>query len=51
VAIKNNFYLLGYESGVLVALEIAAILEENGELRPMDTSSQLLWSYNLQVLL
>ncbi|XP_041972482.1 fatty acid synthase-like [Aricia agestis] len=28
--LKNKFYLLGYESGVLVALEMAAILEENG---------------------
>ncbi|XP_072934746.1 fatty acid synthase-like [Epargyreus clarus] len=28
--LKNTFYLLGYESGALVALEIAAILEDNG---------------------
>lgn len=27
---KNNFYILGYESGVLIALEIAAILEQHG---------------------
>ncbi|XP_069357135.1 fatty acid synthase-like [Maniola hyperantus] len=27
---KGRFYLLGYESGVLVALEMAAILEEHG---------------------
>ncbi|XP_075983866.1 fatty acid synthase-like [Anticarsia gemmatalis] len=29
-AVKDNFYLLGYESGVLVALEIASILEDYG---------------------
>lgn len=28
--LKNRFYLLGYESGVLVALEMAAILEDQG---------------------
>ncbi|XP_052739213.1 fatty acid synthase [Bicyclus anynana] len=28
--LKKNFYLLGYESGVLVALEMAAILEDSG---------------------
>lgn len=28
--IKNKFYLLGYECGILVALEMAAILEEIG---------------------
>ncbi|XP_041972224.1 fatty acid synthase-like [Aricia agestis] len=28
--LKDKFYLLGYESGVLVALEMAAILEQNG---------------------
>uniref|UniRef100_A0A2A4K4X5 oleoyl-[acyl-carrier-protein] hydrolase n=1 Tax=Heliothis virescens TaxID=7102 RepID=A0A2A4K4X5_HELVI len=28
--IQNNFYLLGYETGVLVALELAAILEDHG---------------------
>ncbi|XP_072934748.1 fatty acid synthase-like [Epargyreus clarus] len=28
--LKSNFYLLGYESGVLVALEMAAVLEEYG---------------------
>ncbi|XP_075983865.1 fatty acid synthase-like [Anticarsia gemmatalis] len=28
--LKDTFYLLGYETGVFVALEIAAILEENG---------------------
>ncbi|CAG4933495.1 unnamed protein product [Colias eurytheme] len=28
--LKENFYLLGYESGVIIALEMAAILEENG---------------------
>ncbi|CAG4933546.1 unnamed protein product [Colias eurytheme] len=27
--LKENFYLLGYESGVIIALEMAAILEEN----------------------
>ncbi|CAG4933479.1 unnamed protein product [Colias eurytheme] len=27
---RKNFYLLGYESGVIVALEMAAILERNG---------------------
>ena len=30
--IQNNFYLLGYESGVLVALELAAILEDHGKI-------------------
>ncbi|XP_037872512.2 fatty acid synthase [Bombyx mori] len=29
-AIKNNFYILGYETGIFVALEITAILEEHG---------------------
>ncbi|KAL4711932.1 hypothetical protein ACJJTC_006101, partial [Scirpophaga incertulas] len=29
-SIKNNFYLMGYESGVLVALEMTAILERHG---------------------
>ncbi|KAJ0172967.1 hypothetical protein K1T71_011143 [Dendrolimus kikuchii] len=28
--VKNDFYLLGYENGVAVALEIAAILENSG---------------------
>ncbi|XP_038216608.1 fatty acid synthase-like [Zerene cesonia] len=28
--LKDNFYLLGYESGAIVALEMAAILEEHG---------------------
>ncbi|XP_052738836.1 fatty acid synthase [Bicyclus anynana] len=28
--LKKRFYLLGYESGVLVALEMAAILEDSG---------------------
>ncbi|CAK1590491.1 unnamed protein product [Parnassius mnemosyne] len=28
--LKENFYLLGYESGSLVALEMAAILEDHG---------------------
>ncbi|KAJ8713071.1 hypothetical protein PYW08_008375 [Mythimna loreyi] len=28
--LKNQFYLLGYETGVLVALEMAAILESHG---------------------
>ncbi|XP_049878856.1 fatty acid synthase-like [Pectinophora gossypiella] len=28
--VRSNFYLLGYESGVLVALELAAILEDHG---------------------
>ncbi|XP_038216643.1 fatty acid synthase-like [Zerene cesonia] len=28
--LKDNFLLLGYESGVIIALEVAAILEENG---------------------
>ncbi|KAJ8711411.1 hypothetical protein PYW07_008653 [Mythimna separata] len=28
--VQNNFYLLGYETGVLVALELAAILEDHG---------------------
>ncbi|KAJ8711410.1 hypothetical protein PYW07_008652 [Mythimna separata] len=28
--LKNQFYLLGYESGVFVALEMAAILESHG---------------------
>ncbi|XP_045770793.1 fatty acid synthase-like isoform X2 [Maniola jurtina] len=28
--LKERFYLLGYESGVLVALEMAAILEDHG---------------------
>ncbi|KAJ8711414.1 hypothetical protein PYW07_008656 [Mythimna separata] len=30
LGIQNNFYLLGYEAGVLVALELAAILEDYG---------------------
>ncbi|XP_052739226.1 fatty acid synthase [Bicyclus anynana] len=30
VQLKKRFYLLGYESGVLVALEMAAILEDQG---------------------
>ncbi|XP_026314570.1 fatty acid synthase-like [Hyposmocoma kahamanoa] len=30
VNIQDNFYLLGYESGVLVVLELAAILEDCG---------------------
>ncbi|CAH1641260.1 unnamed protein product [Spodoptera littoralis] len=30
MGLRNNFYLLGYESGMLVALEMAAILEDNG---------------------
>ncbi|XP_041972222.1 fatty acid synthase-like [Aricia agestis] len=29
-ALNNNFYLLGYESGIFVALEMAATLEKNG---------------------
>ncbi|KOB69710.1 Uncharacterized protein OBRU01_16429 [Operophtera brumata] len=29
--VKNSFYLLGFETGVLVALELAAILEEHGQ--------------------
>lgn len=29
---RNHFYLLGYEYGVLIVLEIAAILESYGEL-------------------
>ncbi|XP_045503125.1 fatty acid synthase-like isoform X1 [Colias croceus] len=28
--LKGNFYLMGYESGVIVALEMARILEEHG---------------------
>nr|XP_037872251.1 fatty acid synthase isoform X3 [Bombyx mori] len=28
-AIKNNFYILGYETGIFVALELTAILEEH----------------------
>ncbi|XP_026332436.1 fatty acid synthase-like, partial [Hyposmocoma kahamanoa] len=28
--LRNNYYLLGHESGVLIALEVAAILEEHG---------------------
>ncbi|KAM3959496.1 fatty acid synthase-like [Aphomia sociella] len=28
--LKDNFYLLGYESGVLIALEMAQIIEEHG---------------------
>ncbi|KAJ8711408.1 hypothetical protein PYW07_008650 [Mythimna separata] len=28
--LKNHFYLLGYESGIFVALEMAAILESHG---------------------
>ncbi|VVC87547.1 unnamed protein product, partial [Leptidea sinapis] len=28
--LQNNFYLLGYESGIMVALEMAAILEQHG---------------------
>ncbi|XP_049870283.1 fatty acid synthase-like [Pectinophora gossypiella] len=30
IQVKNNFYLVGYESGVKVALEIAANLEKEG---------------------
>ncbi|KAJ8713074.1 hypothetical protein PYW08_008378 [Mythimna loreyi] len=30
LGIQNNFYLLGYETGVFVALELAAILEGHG---------------------
>lgn len=30
--VKQNFYLLGYESGVLEALEIAYILENKGNI-------------------
>ncbi|KAF9795711.1 hypothetical protein SFRURICE_018839 [Spodoptera frugiperda] len=30
MGLKNNFYLLGYESGIFIALEMAAILEKNG---------------------
>ncbi|CAH0402597.1 unnamed protein product [Chilo suppressalis] len=30
ISVKDNFYLLGYESGVLIALETAAILEKHG---------------------
>ncbi|CAG9791683.1 unnamed protein product [Diatraea saccharalis] len=30
ISVKDHFYLLGYESGVMVALETAAILEEYG---------------------
>ncbi|CAH2266207.1 jg17797 [Pararge aegeria aegeria] len=30
IQLKKRFYLLGYESGVLVALEMAAILEDHG---------------------
>lgn len=29
--VKNAFYLLGFETGVLVALELAAILEQHGK--------------------
>ncbi|KPJ07769.1 Fatty acid synthase [Papilio machaon] len=29
-ALKQSFYLLGYESGILVALDMAAILEDHG---------------------
>ncbi|XP_068623475.1 fatty acid synthase-like [Battus philenor] len=29
-ALKGNFYLLGYENGILVALEMVAILEDKG---------------------
>lgn len=28
--VQNHFYLLGYESGIIIALEIAAILEKHG---------------------
>lgn len=31
--LKKKFYLLGYESGVLVALEMAEIFEENGKIK------------------
>lgn len=31
-SLQNHFYLLGYETGVMVALEMAAILEKQGEL-------------------
>lgn len=30
IRLKDNFYLLGYEMGVPVVLEIAAILEKHG---------------------
>ncbi|CAH0402598.1 unnamed protein product [Chilo suppressalis] len=30
ISVKDNFHLLGYESGVLIALETAAILEKHG---------------------
>ncbi|RVE53445.1 hypothetical protein evm_002015, partial [Chilo suppressalis] len=30
IALKDSFYLLGYESGVMVALETAAIFEKHG---------------------
>lgn len=40
---KNDFYLLGYETGVLVALEMAAILVKQG----MITSILLIHNFNL----
>ncbi|KAF9796819.1 hypothetical protein SFRURICE_014116 [Spodoptera frugiperda] len=30
MGLKNTFYLFGYESGIFIALEMAAILEKNG---------------------
>ncbi|XP_052739228.1 fatty acid synthase [Bicyclus anynana] len=30
IQVKKTFYLLGYESGILIAMEMAAILEDNG---------------------
>ncbi|CAH0696877.1 unnamed protein product [Spodoptera exigua] len=30
MGLRNNFYLLGYESGIFIALEMAEILEKNG---------------------
>lgn len=30
IKIRNNYYILGYESGILIALEVSAILEEHG---------------------
>ncbi|CAG4933521.1 unnamed protein product [Colias eurytheme] len=45
--LKENFYLLGYESGVIIALEMAAILEENGltELLAIDRTEEILSSW------
>lgn len=31
LGMKNIFYLLGYESGIYIALEVAAILEDLGK--------------------